>query len=87
MPITNGSLDPLTVAWDLADHFKLNRAVIEDPGDGHYTSASTWVLLESNPSVLAVPAIASRAKPMAGYTTSLRLWTDEYSNLFQILKH
>ena len=85
--ITNGYLDLLPVVWDLADHFKLNRVVIEDPGDVHYTSASTWVLLASDPTVLAVPAIASRASPMAGYTTSLRLWTDEYSNLFQILKH
>ena len=85
--ITNGYLDLLPVVWGLADHFHLNRSVIEDPGDGHFTSASTWVLLASHPSVLAGPAIAGRARPLAGYTTSLRLWTDEYSNLFQILKH
>jgi hypothetical protein len=65
----------------------MDRVVIEDSGDGHYTSSSTWVLLARDPNVLAVPAIANRAKPMAGYITSLRLWTDEYSNLFQILKH
>ena len=85
--ITNGYLNLLPVVWDLADHFKLNRAVIEDPGDNHFTSASTWVLLSSDPSVLAIPAIASQAKPMEGYSNSLRLWTDEYSNLFQLLKH
>ncbi len=84
--ISNGYLDLLPVVWGLADHFHLQRAVIEDPGDGHYTTTSTWVLLAHDPAVLAVPAISSRAKPMAGYTTSLRLWTDEYSNLFQILK-
>ena len=85
--ITNGYLDLVPVVWGLADHFGLERAVIEDPGDGHYTTASTWVLLSRDPAVLAVPAISSRAKPMAGYIPSLRLWTDEYSNLFQILKH
>lgn len=85
--ITNGYLDLVPVVWRLADHFNLNRVVIEDPGDGHFTSASTWVLLAREPSVLAVAAIASRAKPMTGYSTSLRLWTDEYSNLFQVLKH
>jgi hypothetical protein len=85
--ITNGYLDLLPVVWDLADHFNLNRAVIADPGDGYFTSASTWVLLASDPSVLALPAIASHATPLSGYHTSLRLWTDEYSNLFQILKH
>ena len=85
--ITNGYLDLLPVVWGLADHFNMDRVVIEDSGDGHYTSSSTWVLLARDPNVLAVPAIANRAKPMAGYITSLRLWTDEYSNLFQILKH
>ena len=84
--ITNGYLDLLPVIWGLADHFNLDRVVIEDSGDGHYTSASTWVLLARDPAVLAVPAIANRARPMLGYSTSLRLWTDEYSNLFQILK-
>jgi hypothetical protein len=85
--ITNGYLDLLPVVWDLADHFNLSRAVILDPGDGHFTSASTWVLLSDDPSVLAVLAIASHATPLSGYHTSLRLWTDEYSNLFQILKY
>ena len=85
--ITNGYLDLVPVVWGLADHFKLDRVVIEDPGDSTFTSASTWVLLARDPAVLAVPAILSQAKSMAGYSTSLRLWTDEYSNLFQILKH
>jgi hypothetical protein len=44
------------------------------------------MLLAYDPAVLAVPAISSRAKPMTGYTPSLRLWTDEYSNPFPILK-
>jgi hypothetical protein len=84
--ISNGYLDLVPVVWGLADHFRLERAVIEDPGDGHYTTASTWVLLARDPTALAMPAISSRAKPMAGYSPSLRLWTDDYSNLFQILK-
>ena len=85
--ITNAYLDLVPVVWGLADHFNLQRALIEDPGDNHYTSASTWMLLGRDPSTLAIPAIASRAKPMDGYSASIRLWTDEYSNLFQILKH
>ncbi len=85
--ITNGYLDLVPVVWGLADRFQMDRVVIEDPGDGHYTSASTWMLLARDSAVFAVPAIRSRAKPTTGYTTSLRLWTDEYSNLFQILKH
>jgi hypothetical protein len=45
------------------------------------------MLLSRDSAVLNVPAITSRATPMAGYTTSIHLWTDEYSNLFQIMKH
>lgn len=85
--ITNGYLDLVPVVWGLADHFNLARAVIEDPGDGHLTSTSTWVLLATDPAQLSLPAINGRAKPMAAYSTSIRLWTDEYSNLFQLLKH
>jgi len=84
--VTNAYLDLVPVVWTLADHFALARAVIEDPGDGHFTSASTWVLLSRDPSALAIPAIAGRAKDMAGYTPAIRPWTDKYSNLFQILK-
>jgi len=85
--ITNGYLDLAPVVWGLADHFGLSRALIEDPGDGLYTSASTWVLLSRDPAALEIPAIAERTKPMTGYNTSLRLWTDQFSNLFQIMKH
>jgi hypothetical protein len=84
--ITNGYLDLVPVVWSLAEHYNMAQAVIDDPGDGIYTSPSTWVLLSRDPAALSAPAIAARARPMEGYTTSLRLWTDEYSNLFQILK-
>ena len=85
--ITNGYLDLVPVVWTLADHFNLSRVLIEDPGDGLYTRPSTWMLLSRDSAVLNAPAITSRATPMAGYTPSIHLWTDEYSNLFQIMKH
>ncbi len=84
--ITNGYLDLVPVVWTLADHFNLERALIVDAGDGHYTSASTWVLLARDASILSMPAIAERARDMTGYMPSIRLWTDDYSNLFQLLK-
>ncbi len=84
--ITNAYLDLVPVVWTLADHFQLDRSLIVDPGDGHYTSASTWVLLARDPALLSIPAISDRAKDMTGYKPSIRMWTDDYSNLFQILK-
>ncbi len=67
--------------------FTWSGLLIVDAGDGHYTSASTWVLLARYPAMLTIPAIAAHTKPMAGYAPAVRLWTDNYSNLFQLLKH
>jgi hypothetical protein len=84
--ISNRRLDLVPVVWTLADHFGLARALIEDTGDGVITYASEWILLARDPALLANPAIASHAKPMNGYVSHVRLWTDDYNNLFQILK-
>jgi hypothetical protein len=85
--ITNAYLDLTPVVWTLADHFHLGRALIEDPGDGRTTQPSTWMLLAREASVLSIPPIAERTELMAGYAPTIRLWTDNYSNLFQLLKH
>jgi hypothetical protein len=84
--ISNLHLDLVPVAWTLADHFDLARALIDDPGDGIVTMASRWVLMARNPALLSVPAIASRADTMKDYVSNIPLWTDDFSNLFQILK-
>lgn len=84
--ISNRHLDLLPVVWTLADQFGLSRAVISDPGNYESAFPSLWVLLTRLPSPLEVPEIASRAAYMGGYVSPVRLWTDDYSNLFQILK-
>jgi hypothetical protein len=50
------------------------------------TYQSSWFLLARDPVLLANPAIATRAQAMSGYVSHVRLWTDDYNNLFQILK-
>jgi hypothetical protein len=84
--ITNRHLDLKPVVWTLADHYHLGYVLIDDPGDYSTTSHSIWMLLSPDPSRLEVPAIQGRAAPMDGYVSRVRLWTDDYSNLFQILK-
>ena len=84
--ISNRRLDLVPVVWSLADHFGLARALINDTGDGVITYPSDWILLARDPDLLANPAIASRARPMEGYVSHVRMWTDDYNNLFQILK-
>ena len=83
--ISNRRLDLVPVVWTLADHFGLARALINDQGNGVITYQSMWILLARDPALLANPAISSHAKPMSDYVSHIRLWTDDYNNLFQIL--
>lgn len=84
--ISNRHLDLVPVLWQLAKYDGLAIVVIHDEGDGQRAFPSDWVLMSVDPGLLKAPAIAQRARPMDGYTTSIRLWTDDFSNLFQILK-
>jgi len=84
--ISNRHLDLLPVVWPLADYYALARVVIKDPGDYERRFPSLWVLLARDPDLLSAPAIVSRARNMDGYSSSLRLWTDDYSTLLPILK-
>jgi len=83
--ISNSHLDLKPVVWKLADHFELSRVVIENAGDGIVNFPSEWMLLARDPATLEAPAIAGHAASMEGYDPRIRLWTDDYNNLFQIL--
>lgn len=84
--ITNLHLDLQPVFWRLAQNYDLyiGRVNYEGDKDGGY--ASHWILLARDPALLDVPAIQEHTFDLSSYSTMLRLWTDDYSNLFQILK-
>ena len=84
--ISNHHLDLVPVVWNLADHFKPVRVLIDDPGTEITAIHSIWMLLSPDPGLLNVPEITGRSTPMEKYKTNIRMWTDDYSNLFQILK-
>ena len=84
--ISNRHLDLVPVVWKLADHFSLYRLLIDDEGDGERAVRSRWFLLSRDESLLSIPELTTRARNMDGYTTSLPLWTDDYSNLLQIMR-
>jgi spermidine synthase len=84
--ISNRHLDLLPVFWQLAQHYGLSMARIEYPGDSNGGYSSDWILLTRDPALLEIPAIQERELDLTGYTTGIKLWTDDYSNLFQILK-
>jgi hypothetical protein len=41
--------------------------------------------MSSSPALLQIPVIAERAIPLDGFNTNIPQWTDDYSNLFQIM--
>ena len=85
--ISNRHLDLQPVLWQLAQEFGLTIIQVEKPAgmnDGSFLSE--WILLTHDPAMFDIPAIKSRAISFDGYSSPIRLWTDDYSNLFQILK-
>jgi hypothetical protein len=59
---------------------------VDYPGDSQGGYASQWILLAREGALLNLPAIQRRAVDLRSYPTDIPLWTDDYSNLFQILK-
>jgi hypothetical protein len=84
--ITNLHLDLQPIFWQLAKEYGLTMVRINYEGDTHGGYASHWILLSRDPALLNIPAIQIRTLNLSGYATNLKLWTDDYSNLFQILK-
>jgi len=82
--ISNRHVNLRPVVQQLADHFQLGTALINDEGAGERRFWSTWMLATRNEEFLKQPQVAERASPPHSYT-GFRLWTDDYSSLFQIV--
>ncbi|MCC7175020.1 MAG: fused MFS/spermidine synthase [Bryobacterales bacterium] len=63
---------------------KVTRLVDTSDGDDLVYGA-TWVLVSANPGVFSAPDYSPYSKPIR-IRPGLRLWTDDYSNLWQILQ-
>jgi hypothetical protein len=70
----------------LADELNLGTALIQDVGDGVQSYDSIWMLLARDRGLLQVPAIAERAVQRPPAPSNLPVWTDDYSNLLQVLR-
>jgi spermidine synthase len=83
--ITNTYFDLRPVLQRVAEHFKLRFAMLHTDGDGSVTTYSDWVLLSRDPTLVdslpgATGKLGSPLKP------KFALWTDDYSNLFSVLR-
>jgi len=84
--ISTRYLDLVPVMWQLSKYYHLCLAVIPTEGDGKFSSPSLWALMSPSQEQLQISAIVERAFPMEDYSTVVPLWTDDFSNLFQILR-
>lgn len=85
--ISNRHLDLQPVLRQMAMEYGLNIARISAPPDAEMgVFPSEWILLTYDAGVFETPAIAARAILYDDSPPDIRLWTDDYSNLFQILK-
>ena len=88
--VSNRSVELSSVVAAEAACFHLQTAFINDSGFSssavpRINRASQWILLSRSRNVLSLPAIAQASSPMHP-KHGLHLWTDEQSNLLQILR-
>ncbi|HLQ38845.1 MAG TPA: fused MFS/spermidine synthase, partial [Planctomycetota bacterium] len=83
--VTNRFLQLAPVVGQLAERHGLEAALIVDDAVRTSLSKTDWVLVTRSRTLLQAPAIVAAATPIEPIA-GLRLWTDDYNNLFQILK-
>ena len=83
--ITNRSVDLSPVLSGIAKEFQFSAVRVYRPWLNSFSSQSDWVFLSQNHSSLHNPEIdaAGRSLLSSGGTT---LWTDDYSNLLEVLR-
>jgi hypothetical protein len=83
--VTSRYLNLAPVVKQLADDAGYEAVLIADKSDDIHYSPSNWVIVTHNQEFLNAPEVMqSRVaiKPIYG----MKIWTDDFSNLFQILK-
>jgi hypothetical protein len=83
--ITNRFLDLAPLAQQLAHAFNLHGGMVIDHPEHLIYADSVWVLLSRSAAAFSAPDIASHLQPLDAQR-KVRLWTDDYSNLFQLLR-
>ncbi|HSV17797.1 MAG TPA: fused MFS/spermidine synthase [Casimicrobiaceae bacterium] len=83
--VTNRYLDLVPVVEALGRARNMRAVWIDDAPDDPMASRSDWVLLTSGGDVLDRPRIAEAAAPIKAHP-EWALWTDDFNNLFQVLK-
>ncbi len=83
--ISNRQLDLLPVAKAAAEALGVESAVVDTSDRGEAVWGATWVLLARGGAALEAKAIEEASNDFPE-SPRVRLWTDDYSNLFDVLK-
>lgn len=86
--ISNRYLNFTPIVWQAARQFDLEVGIVSTPAspDRPGTLPSIWALLTRDESLLTSPSLVGRIDRLKDYSTDIRLWSDDYSNVFQLLK-
>ena len=85
--ISNRYLDLEPVCARGAEFFRKTGMLVSDDGDqAPYLSASNWVLLSADNAIFNDDAFTNADIQPAKAKAGFRAWTDDYSNIVQILK-
>ena len=83
--VTNRFLDLVPVVAGIAAANGMEAVWIHDEGETALANRSDWVLVSKNHALLASPRIADAATPIDAHR-DWRVWTDDFNNLFQVLR-
>jgi len=84
--VSNQYLDLAPVVERLASIYGKRAVLVQSEKDpAQDLLSATWVLVTSSADFLGRPEIANAARPIPP-RASLRLWTDDYNNLFQVIR-
>jgi hypothetical protein len=85
--ISNRYLDLAPVCAAGADYFHKEARTVSDDGEGgSYLNSSTWVLVTSHPQWFDTSAFNGADISPTPLKSGFRPWTDDYSNIVQILR-
>lgn len=84
--ISNQHIDLQPVFYQIAQEFGLTMIRIDNIPDEPNEYLSTWILMSRNPESLNIPELQDGAVMYEDYSTNVALFTDDYSNLIQILR-
>jgi len=83
--VTNRFLKLAPVVKQIADDLGLHAALIVDEAEDSVFSKTDWVIVTRDKALVENEAIAQKASAIDAIP-GLRLWTDDFNNLYQILK-